>query len=1020
MSLAGGAVLLYVVIALGYVATSPDLRLRFLLLDEEHQEGIQIRETLFESEGTTGETDPERISLKWGATPETGDWLLNVDGQRVRNFYDYADVMTQLYHATPLQEKRSHYPAPLKSETNSTDSSLPRTVDIQIVTDQDRKTILTSQIQLLSVPFGELLIMLSWVFVQIGIFAIAALAAWYRPYDRASHLFYAMMICMLGASVGTFYWWILFTRLWLLIPFVLCAALLPAVALHFFLVYPHPKKVIRRWPGLMLACIYTVPVLFAATFLSFWGYGFWVHYQPEEVVTNLSVIEVLGLVRTTIYSYVGVATLYFLCIGAALTVSFFSTRNPLEKDQVRAILGVCVASTLMLVFALWWATFDREQFAHGYARGLCFLSSLLFMIAYSVGIIRYKLKIINEVINRSALYYLMSFLLTIVFGLVVALMGQIIQLLGISIRSDQLVAFTTVLLVAIVASLLLRDYVQRTIDRRFFREKYQLDKALRRMNRMMDRVVDPHSVTELMLGSIVEVLNVKDASLYLRMNPGSPFKLIGSEGTELRALQFMLQDELEESLEQEGSAQRVMTGTRSEMTPVQNLLRELNAHLLHMVDLGKDGKAIVALGNKRNTGAFTAEDLTFIEALAQISNIALHGAKLHQDLSRLNDDLKLKVEKISTQERQIAMMQAELAISREEHKIAELQATPAQDESLQRDAIIGNSPATIQVLQSVKKVANSNSSVLVLGESGTGKELLARVIHENSSRRDKPLVSVHCAALSAGLLESELFGHVKGAFTGAHKDKIGRFESAHGGTLFLDEIGDISLETQIKLLRVLQERKFEPVGGTRTVEVDVRLITATHQNLEKLIEEGKFREDLYYRLNVISLSLPPLRERMEDIYELALHFLEKSRTKTGKEVTGFDESVLAQFATYSWPGNIRELENVVERAVVMADSEKILLKDLPRVLQQNSFSRNSFSVPRESTDFARRAVSASIVENGNRSSSLWPQAKELAEHQERDMLLQALEQAGGNKASAARLLGMPRSTFYSRLKKYES
>ncbi|MEZ6044343.1 MAG: sigma-54 dependent transcriptional regulator [Planctomycetaceae bacterium] len=211
---------------------------------------------------------------------------------------------------------------------------------------------------------------------------------------------------------------------------------------------------------------------------------------------------------------------------------------------------------------------------------------------------------------------------------------------------------------------------------------------------------------------------------------------------------------------------------------------------------------------------------------------------------------------------------------------------------------------------------------------------MARVIHENSSRRDKPLISVHCAALSSGLLESELFGHVS-AFTGAHKDKVGRFEAAHGGTLFLDEIGDISLETQIKLLRVLQERKFEPVGSTRTVEVDVRLVTATHQNLLKLIEAGKFREDLYYRLNVISISLPPLRERMEDIYELALHFLEKSRLKTGKEVTGFDEAVLGQLISYQWPGNIRELENVVERAVVMADSDKIHLKDLPRMLQQN-------------------------------------------------------------------------------------
>ena len=1020
MSLAGGAVLLYVVIALGYVATSPDLRLRFLLLDEGEGpiSGMQIREILFETEDANGDVDPGRTSVLWGATPEKGDWLQTVDGRTIENFYDYSDVMAQLYHAGPREKKASNYPAPLEASTAGSASSGREPVEIDFFRDQDRKTILKSQLQLQSVPFSEMLMTLLWVFVQIGIFAIAALAAWYRPYDRASHLFYAMMICMLGASVGTFYWWILFTRLWLMVPFVICAALLPAVALHFFLVYPHPKRIIRRWPGVLLAGIYVIPAVSSALFLSLWMYGYWVHFQPAEVTTAFNVVEVLGWVRTTIYSYVGIATLYFLCILAALTVSFFTTRNPLEKNQVRVILGVGLVSTLMLGAALWLATFDKDQFAHGKAPVLSFLASIFFMVAYCVGIVRYKLKVINEVINRSALYYLMSFLLTVSFGLVVALMGQIIQLLGISIRSDQLVVFTSVLLVPIVIALLLRDRVQRMLDRRFFREKYQLDKALRRMNRMMDRVVEPQSVTELMLGSIVEVLNVKDASLYLRMHPGSPFKLIGAEGSELRTMQFTLDGEIEESLEREGSAQRVMAGTRSEITPVQNLLRELNAHLIHVVDLGRDGKAIVALGSKKNSGAFTAEDLTFIEALAQISNIALHGAKLHQDLSRLNDDLKLKVEKISSQERQIMMMQAELAISREEHKMTRLQAQPPQDDSLQRGAIIGNSPATIQVLQTVKKVADSTSSVLVLGESGTGKELLARVIHENSARRDKPLVSVHCAALSAGLLESELFGHVKGAFTGAHKDKIGRFEAAHGGTLFLDEIGDISLETQIKLLRVLQERKFEPVGGSRTVEVDVRLVTATHQNLERLIEEGKFREDLYYRLNVISISLPPLRERMEDIYELSLHFLEKSRKKTGKEVTGFDEAVLARLVNYPWPGNIRELENVVERAVVMADSEVIQLKDLPRVLQQHVPTSSPAYKPLPIPTASHGLLEAPRIEESN--GGRWPQAKELADEQEREMLMSALTQAGGNKASAARLLGMPRSTFYSRLKKYES
>ncbi|MCA9096643.1 MAG: sigma 54-interacting transcriptional regulator, partial [Planctomycetaceae bacterium] len=229
----------------------------------------------------------------------------------------------------------------------------------------------------------------------------------------------------------------------------------------------------------------------------------------------------------------------------------------------------------------------------------------------------------------------------------------------------------------------------------------------------------------------------------------------------------------------------------------------------------------------------------------------------------------------------------------------------------------GKSPAIQRVLTTVRKVAASQSSVLIRGESGTGKELLAQAIHENSPRKNGPLVRVHCGALAAGLLESELFGHVKGAFTGAHRDKVGRFEMANGGTLFLDEIGDISLETQIKLLRVLQERTFEPVGSSRTVQVDVRLIAATHQNLEKLIAEGKFREDLFYRLNVISITSPPLRERTDDILELSLHFLRQGGERLGKRLTYIEDRALEAMLRYGWPGNVRQLENAIERACVL-------------------------------------------------------------------------------------------------------
>ncbi|MFK7778227.1 MAG: sigma-54 dependent transcriptional regulator, partial [Gimesia sp.] len=335
---------------------------------------------------------------------------------------------------------------------------------------------------------------------------------------------------------------------------------------------------------------------------------------------------------------------------------------------------------------------------------------------------------------------------------------------------------------------------------------------------------------------------------------------------------------------------------------------------------------------------------------------------------------------------------------------------------LQRGLIKGNSPAIRSVMETVRKVANSESTVFLRGESGTGKELLAQAVHENSDRRKKPLVRVNCAALSPSLLESELFGHMKGAFTGAHEDRIGRFEMANGGTLFLDEIGDISLDTQIKLLRVIQERAFERVGGSETLHIDVRLITATHQNLEKRITDGLFREDLYYRLNVISITLPPLRERREDIFELAFYFLRRTAQRLGKRITHIDPDAIEALERAPWPGNIRQLENVIERAVVLGEEETITLKDLPADLLEvkKRLPTRVIETKPISTDVVRRPP-LSDVEIVSFPGSQNQFDETLSEP---DKLKIALTECAGNKAQAARMLGMPRSTYYSKLKKY--
>jgi Nif-specific regulatory protein len=313
--------------------------------------------------------------------------------------------------------------------------------------------------------------------------------------------------------------------------------------------------------------------------------------------------------------------------------------------------------------------------------------------------------------------------------------------------------------------------------------------------------------------------------------------------------------------------------------------------------------------------------------------------------------------------------------------------------------IIGDAPALREVLAKVEQVAPTHSTVLLRGETGTGKELVAHAIHINSPREQKPFVRVNCAALAAGVLESELFGHEKGAFTGAVARRPGRFELADGGTLFLDECGDLPQEVQVKLLRVLQEREFERVGGTETIRVDVRVISATHRDLEQQIAEGKFREDLYYRLNVFPVTLPPLRDRLEDLPRLVEHFVHKFNRTTGKAVRGFDAGAVAAMQQYSWPGNVRELENVVERAIIIARGAEVTAGDL-------DFGRRGGAAPTPTSTVTAAASSAGK-----------PLQARLQE-QEKNEIVAAIERNQGNIAGAARALGINRSTLYYRLRKH--
>jgi len=312
------------------------------------------------------------------------------------------------------------------------------------------------------------------------------------------------------------------------------------------------------------------------------------------------------------------------------------------------------------------------------------------------------------------------------------------------------------------------------------------------------------------------------------------------------------------------------------------------------------------------------------------------------------------------------------------------------------DNIVGDSEGMQQVFRLVEKIANTDSTVLVYGESGTGKELIARAIHFNSDRRERPLIPVNCGAIPEELLESELFGHEQGAFTGATRTRIGRFELGNGGTIFLDEIGDMSPALQVKILRVLQEHEFERVGGMKTIKVDIRVIAATNKDLEKNVAEGKFREDLFYRLNVIPIQLPPLRDRPSDTPLLVNHFVQMYNTKNGHNITGVSPEAMELLTSYEWPGNVRELENMIERIVILKGegliepgdlSEKILASDSGTLHPRVRIPENGISFNTAVTEF------------------------------ERELILQALNRTNWVKNKAAKLLNLNRTTLVEKMKK---
>jgi len=365
------------------------------------------------------------------------------------------------------------------------------------------------------------------------------------------------------------------------------------------------------------------------------------------------------------------------------------------------------------------------------------------------------------------------------------------------------------------------------------------------------------------------------------------------------------------------------------------------------------------------------------------------------------------------------------------HMLSRRDARPEEAAARGRFRLVGESNAIQQVYQVVEKVADTPSTVLITGESGTGKELVARALHDNSSRTGGPFIKINCAAIPKTLMESELFGYEKGAFTGAVGSKPGRFELAHGGSLFLDEIGEIPVEMQVKLLRVLQESEFERVGGIKTIKVDVRLITATNRDLAAEIISGGFRDDLYYRLNVVPIHLPPLRERREDIPLLVNHFITRFNERLKKQVTGVEPDAIERLVSHHWPGNIRELENVIERTILFCEGSTIRTVDLPgefggtppqaatgvpTIEERLPGTATSSGALPIIQGLAPSSVSSSVPQVGEEVGSLKEAVRAETERVERELIQRALDETAGNVTQAARKLQISRKSLQTKMK----
>jgi transcriptional regulator with GAF, ATPase, and Fis domain len=750
---------------------------------------------------------------------------------------------------------------------------------------------------------------------------------------------------------------------------------------HFALCFPREKAFLAK-RRFLYPLLYTPSLILLAAIAAFAVQAASLAAQGKSDFSAFNTMEQLsaGFIPLKIFFYLGG--------GISIILNYFTDITMEEKRQIRCLFWAFVLIPLVIIPFVPSMLRDYSSFVDEDASLLVLLAFSILLVSFAIAIFKYRLMDIELVMSRGFAYLIVGLFIVFLLGL-----GW---LSNVQIKEHPGVAIVLASLFVTMTFQPMKNRAQTFVDQRFFRDRFGYREGLLMASQSLTTLLNRDAILKATLEGVAESLHLRKGAFFLldsssgqygpkavwgdihlpqglKLNPGD---LIPSLMKEQQT--WISRFEIKNYPRYEGQREKLTEA-------MEKIESEVMIPILYKNQL----RGFIGLGPKHSKDLFSTEELELTQTLANQAATSLENAAAYIQVEGLNRELETKIEKIEQQQEQILALQDKL-IQENVYLKEEIKSQYDFEE------IIGTSPAIKKVLETVAKVASTPSTLLLQGESGTGKELIARAIHFNSQRKNNPFVKVNCAALPEGLLESELFGHEKGAFTGATNQKIGRFELAREGTIFLDEVGDMSPNTQLRLLRVLQEKEFERVGGTKTISVDVRVIAATNRDLETLISTGKFREDLFYRLNVVSLTIPSLRDRRPDIYQLVVHFMNKYNKTMGKNIRQVDAAAMESLVDYPWPGNVRELENVIERAIVLAEGETLTAEDLPAEVFNYLELKDATS--------------------GSQEDRTLP---EMMGSMEKRQLISALEEARGNKSKAARILGLSRSTFWHKLKKHD-